>query len=401
MAKRKATLSTVVDFMSEETQAELRERAGVLSPLPLESILPDPFQPRQLLPADIAVQVQRGELSPLAAVKEWVKRGSLENADPALQHDLTELRRLANSIEQHGLINPISVRRIPGSMKAPAGVRYLIITGERRYWAHVLLAAEERRIQEGLETRDPHQIKATIASEGISVRAHQLIENVLREDIDAVEKAQGFLALRYELSAIDYDPETAGEGVNHGSPLVSWERVEETLNVSRRYRQYVTAVLNLSTEAQALIKQHRLSERAIRPISQKLSARPELQLEALKQLVAWQTKSDEEMGQDRALTTAVQSLVDAMVAREEKNQARAQAKALLDESSKQAQQAEQLYTKIAPALRFLERLSDEELSLLAVELKAKKGHAQTIADLKQLHQKLKDFLEAVEIARPD
>ena len=117
-------------------------------------------------------------------------------------------------------------------------------------------------IQEGLETRDPHRIKATVATEGISVRAHQLIENVMREDIDAVEKAQGFLALRYELSGFENEAEG---GSNHGSPLVAWGQVEKALNVSRRYRQYVTSVLKLSDEAQEIVRQHKLTERAVRP----------------------------------------------------------------------------------------------------------------------------------------
>ena len=51
---------------------------------------------------------------------------------------------------------------MPGNTPVPAGVNYLIVTGERRYWAHVLLAVAERKIQEGLETRNPDTIKATI-----------------------------------------------------------------------------------------------------------------------------------------------------------------------------------------------------------------------------------------------
>ena len=206
MAKKgslSGTFSTVTDFLSPESQAQLREKAGILSPLPLASILPDPRQPRQLLPGDLSAKVQSGELSPAAAMAEWQKRARVNEADQALKRDLDELKRLADSIAQHGLINPISVRRVPGNTPVPEGVNYLIVTGERRYWAHVLLALAERKIQEGLETRSPDTIKATIAPEGVSIRAHQIVENVMREDIDAVEKAQGFLALRYELSGID------------------------------------------------------------------------------------------------------------------------------------------------------------------------------------------------------
>lgn len=389
MAKRKGSLSTVVDFMSDETQAELRERAGVLSPLDLNSILPDPNQPRQLLPADLAQQVQTGELTPTKAVVSWQKRGRSKGADATLRRDIEELERLANSIAQHGLINPISVRRVPGRANLPDGVKYLIITGERRYWAHALLAAAEREIQEGLESSDPHTIKATIAPEGISVRAHQIVENVMREDIDAVEKAQGFLALRYELSGIDVE---TGEGVNHGSPpseseLVSWEQVQEALNISKRYRQYITAILNLDPRAQAIIRRHRLSERTIRPISQRLGKQPELQLEALNQIVAWQEAGPPE---EQAVTKAVDSLVESMLAKEERRKAKPEVAIL----SRQERQVAKLQNKIGATLGFLEQLGEDGRAQLAEELRAKEGYEETLDELQRLQVAIGEILKS-------
>ena len=78
------TFSTVTDFLSPEAQAQLREKAGILSPLPLASILPDPHQPRQLLPSDLAAHVQSGELTPAKAMAEWQKRARTNEADIAL-----------------------------------------------------------------------------------------------------------------------------------------------------------------------------------------------------------------------------------------------------------------------------------------------------------------------------
>ena len=389
MAKKgslSGTFSTVTDFLSPEAQAQLREKAGILSPLPLASILPDPKQPRQLLPGDLAAQVQSGELAPAKAMAEWQKRARANEAHPALKRDLDELKRLADSIAQHGLINPISVRRVPGNTPVPAGVNYLIVTGERRYWAHVLLAVAERNIQEGLETRNPDTIKATIAPEGVSIRAHQIVENVMREDIDAVEKAQGFLALRYELSGFD---ETTTGGVNHGSPLVAWKQVESALNVSERYRQYVTAVLNLDPQAQAIIKRHRLPERTIRPISQRLGKQPELQIEALHRIVAWQSENTgEEQGQ--AVTKAVASLVENMLAREERRYARTKVAPV----SKQAQQAALLQSKVEAALQFLDKLGEEGRAQLVQELRAKEHYARMIEELQKLKKSLDEILIA-------
>lgn len=383
------TFSTVTDFMSPESQAQLRERAGILSPLPLVSILPDPRQPRQLLPGDLAAQMHSGELTPAKAMAEWQKRARANEADQALKRDLDELGRLADSIAQHGLINPISVRRVPGNTPVPEGVNYLIVTGERRYWAHVLLALAERKIQEGLETRSPDTIKATIAPEGVSIRAHQIVENVMREDIDAVEKAQGFQALRYELSGID---EAAEGGVNHGSPLVKWGQVEKALNISERYRQYVTAVLNLDPHAQEIIRRHRLPERTIRPISQRLGKQPELQIEALNRIVAWQAENAGE-DQGQAVTKAVAALVENMLAREERRAARVTAAPV----SKQAQQAALLQSKVEVTLQFLERLDEEGRAHLARELRSKEGYVETINEMENLRKSLEEILKAVNV----
>lgn len=383
------TFSTVTDFMSPESQAQLRERAGILSPLPLVSILPDPRQPRQLLPGDLAAQMHSGELTPAKAMTEWQKRARANEADPALKRDLDELGRLADSIAQHGLINPISVRRVPGNTPVPEGVNYLIVTGERRYWAHVLLALAERKIQEGLETRSPDTIKATIAPEGVSIRAHQIVENVMREDIDAIEKAQGFQALRYELSGID---EAAEGGVNHGSPLVKWGQVEKALNISERYRQYVTAVLNLDPRAQEIIRRHRLPERTIRPISQRLGKQPELQIEALNRIVAWQAENAGE-DQGQAVTKAVAALVENMLAREERRAARVTAAPV----SKQAQHAALLQSKVEVTLQFLERLDEEGRAHLARELRSKEGYVETINEMEKLRKSLEEILKAVNV----
>jgi len=364
--------------MSPEAQAQVREKLGILSPLPLASILPDPRQPRQLLPGDLAAQLQSGALTPAKVMAEWQARARANEADQALQRDLDELGRLANSIAQHGLINPISVRHVPGNTPVPEGVNYLIVTGERRYWAHVLLALAERKIQEGLETRSPDTIKATIAPEGVSIRAHQIVENVMREDIDAVEKAQGFLALRYELSGIE---EASEGGVNHGSPLVAWKQVQDALNVSERYRQYVTAVLNLDPRAQEIIRRHRLPERTIRPISQRLGKQPELQIEALNRIVAWQAENAGE-DQGQAVTKAVAALVENMLAREERRAARGTTAPV----SKEERQAALLQSKVEATLRFLDGLSEEELARLASELVSNVRYKNHLDDIQRLEK---------------
>lgn len=284
--KRPNALSTVVSFMSDENRNRLEVGSG-LDRLSLDDIRPDPDQPRRLLSAGLSDMLANGS-TPIEVMRLWRDSTQTKDAPAWFINQFNELRTLADSIAHNGLINPISVRPTPETV--PINSDYLIVTGERRYWAHVLLTLEKRSIQEGHTTLDPDEIKATIVAEGVRIRAHQLIENIVREDINAVERAAGLWALREELS-----------GVNHGSPydekaLVPWREVEDFLNISKRYRIYLTSVLSLSDDAKDVVQAFNMSERTIRPVIQKLGNKPDLQVEALNQIAAWQTKDNGENG---------------------------------------------------------------------------------------------------------
>ncbi len=82
------------------------------------------------------------------------------------------IRELAESIKERGLKQPITVR--------PCGDIYLIIMGERRYRAHVM---------GGLPT-----IKAIVQPDGATkeeLLMDQMIENMQRENMNAIETASG------------------------------------------------------------------------------------------------------------------------------------------------------------------------------------------------------------------
>lgn len=402
--KRRPALSTVVDLMSEEAQQRVLDEASVQGTQPIAVILPDPEQPRQLLSSDLLTQVHAGKMSPREALYRWLNAGKEPGANSALRHDTRELRRLAESIAKHGLINPISLRRPPPEMQVPEGIQFLVVTGERRYWAHVLLAAEGRLIQDGKDPRDPSQIKAALAPEGISVRAHQIIENVMREDIDAVERARGFVALRNELSGTAHNPEEdESEGVNHGSPP-SWRRVEEALDVSRRYRQYVTAVLALSDEAQAIIREHRLPERTVRPITQRLKAQPDMQVAVLNRLVELREQGDRdaEAGEHAPSTAShliAKQMVDRIIASAEREATRKAKPTVQIETPEAERQAVRLAQSIKGAVKMLSEMDPENLELLAFELASKEAHDGTVEQLKALQSRLGELLHILKAQR--
>lgn len=367
--------------MSDDTQAQIEnEPPDSITTIPLHLILPDPGQPRRLLPADLLEAVIAGHISRIEAVEEWLRQAELATKETALSHHTAKLKRLAESIERHGLISPISVRQPRPDEPIPGGTKYLIVTGERRYWAYVYLLAEGRSIQEGETITRPDQIKATIAPPGVTVRAHQLIENLLREDINAVEKARGMWALRQELS-----------GVNHGSPspegpqpeLVPWARVEETLGISKRYRIFNTSVLKLCPEALTLIETHNLAERTIRPIVQKLKDRPELQIKALQQVIAWQMEAQEEGESSRgSIIVSVKEMVEKLLTGEKNRRSR----------SVSSEPALRFQSKVRQTLDFLNRLKPTDREGLTKAL-SREEFSEVMIDLRNLRQQIDTLLE--------
>ncbi|MDT8304794.1 MAG: ParB N-terminal domain-containing protein [Anaerolineae bacterium] len=411
MAKKKTGLSSTlfrgIDPYAQDTETGASPAA---THLPLASIRPDPGQPRRVLPPALAEGLAAGALSPQEVLDGWQETAP---DSPALR----ALQQLADSIARHGLINPITVRRPRADEDGPAGASYFVVTGERRYWAHVLLAAAGRPIQAGDLPQDPAHIRASIVDEGISIRAHQLIENIMREDINAVAKARGLWALRYELSGVhasrvnDSSPgedekEVNGkgeDGVNDSSPsaaLVPWTRVAEELGISKRYRIFLTQVLTLSPEAQALVEEHGLAETAIRPIVQKLRDEPELQLAALQQLVAWQQENEDSGGPRRAITRGIDELVAQLL--QQKDQAEAgpavqRAAAAVDQEA----QTRRFRRRVRGAIRFLHRLPRPEVTLLARDLALDSSYADVVDDMHALRDQLDELIRRIDDYRDE
>ena len=382
MAKKSSSFSQIVAFMSEQEQERVRVKAQGEMMLPLDAIRPDPEQPRRLLPADISDALVRDEITPIQALQEWLGRGDGEMAESALKRHVRELRRLANSIAQNGLIQAITVRSAIHLENLPVGVTHLIITGERRYWAHMLLVAEGQQIYEGKVVRDPHEIRVSMPAEGISIRAHQLLENLMRENIDAVEKAEGILALREELALMG----------NHGSPSkVSWREVNDRLGISDRYRRYVTSVLNLSPEAQQIIILHGLTERMIRPITQKLRKYPQLQLTALRQLLQWQEDNEQEDGPERPLVSSIKAYVEELLLIE---QARNHGSPIVA-NQPIGVDVMQLHRKVKSMLKYVNSLRDSDWLGLSEALAVGESNTPALQDLQRLHQQLDALISTV------
>ena len=93
---------------------------------------------------------------------------------PRIHFNETELRELSESIQEHGVLQPLLVRK--------HGNGYEIIAGERRYQASKLAGLEEL----------PVIIKDVNDEEMLALA---LIENLQRSDLNPVEEAKGYRQL--------------------------------------------------------------------------------------------------------------------------------------------------------------------------------------------------------------
>ena len=105
------------------------------------------------------------------------------------------LRDLARSIDKHGLIQPITVKQEEEN-------RYLLVAGERRYRAHLLL--ERRTIP-------------AIITEG-NVDEIALIENIQREDLNPLDTAEAFMQM---IERYSYTQEELGKVIGKAQNTVS------------------------------------------------------------------------------------------------------------------------------------------------------------------------------------
>ncbi|MBI4497953.1 MAG: ParB/RepB/Spo0J family partition protein [Chloroflexi bacterium] len=160
---------------------------------------------------------------------------------------------LVASVRQEGVLVPIEVTYDPERNL------YVIVHGERRWRAarEAGLASIPALVRE-LDTRQRV--------------LHQLIENILREDLNAVDRSRGLRALKDALGG------------------VTWEQVAETVGIRRSRLFQLLDVAKLPETLQEDIRGGRLSEKHGRA----LKDLPPPQQEELRQLVLGQGLSGDE-----------------------------------------------------------------------------------------------------------
>ena len=163
---------------------------------------------------------------------------------PRHTFDEEALNELAQSISEHGVISPITLRK-------DADGKYMIIAGERRYRASKLA---------GLTTI-PAYIRT---AKDEQVMEWALIENIQREDLDAIE-----IALAYQRLMDEYN--------------LTQERMSERVGKKRATVANYLRLLKLPAEIQLGIKEKKIDMGHARAILGSTS--PEQQLNIYKKIL--------------------------------------------------------------------------------------------------------------------
>ena len=127
----------------------------------LDAILVDIYNPETEEKPQGVTMVRIGEVEPNAH-------------QPRKSFDPAELETLAESINQYGMIQPITVRAMDGM--------YQIITGERRWRAARMAGLSEVPVM-------------IITADDKKAAELALVENIQRSDLNPIEEAMGFTAL--------------------------------------------------------------------------------------------------------------------------------------------------------------------------------------------------------------
>jgi len=193
------------------TAEDVEQASGLqLLAIRLDTIHPDPDQPRRTMPREGLVE-------------------------------------LSESIKQDGVIQPIEVTEIRPNV-------YLIVHGERR-WRAAKMA--------GLETI-PAVVRRRNYDE-VTRFVRQLVENIQREDLNDVDRAAGLLRLR-DLMQEELD-RAKNEDVPSDQPWgkkITWSKVGLRLGYSRQRIHQLIQLLNLPDEIKEDVRDGRISERDTR-----------------------------------------------------------------------------------------------------------------------------------------
>lgn len=149
-------------------------------------------------------------------------------AQPRQEFDVNSIIKLADSIRRYGILQPLTVRRIP----LGGGYCYELVAGERRLRAAKMI---------GLKT-----VPCLLSEVNEALSAElALVENILREDLGMFEQAAAFLQLSEKYG-------------------LTQEEIAAKMGMSQPAIANKMRLLRLTPEERDLISEHHMTERHAR-----------------------------------------------------------------------------------------------------------------------------------------
>ena len=170
--------------------------------------------------------------------------------NPRKNFDSEDIEELANSIREKGLLQPIVVRRAPGSDK-----NFEIIAGERRW-----RAAQHAQLHEVPVIR-----RDVSDAEALEIA---IIENVQRTDLNAMEEAYGYRRL---IDEFGYTQDQLSRAIGKSRPHLT--NTLRLLKLPEKIKDFVTDGLLSAGHARALLASPEAETHALQVVQNGLSVR--------------------------------------------------------------------------------------------------------------------------------
>lgn len=186
----------------------------------------------------------------------WIETDKIQPNpyQPRREFDEHNLRDLAESIRQYGVLQPLVVtRREDSHDDGSISVAYELIAGERRLRASKL--AGVREVPCVVRVGDDNRAKLELA----------IIENIQREDLNAVDRAKSFQQLADEFK-------------------LSWVEIGKKVGKSREYVSNTVRILMLPQEILDALVAGKISEGHTRPLLM-LVDKPDEQITLFKEML--------------------------------------------------------------------------------------------------------------------
>jgi ParB family chromosome partitioning protein len=186
----------------------------------------------------------------------WIEVDKIEPNpyQPRREFDEDRLKELSESIRQYGVLQPLVVSRVEEEKEdGSIAVKYQLIAGERRLRASKL--ANLLQVPVVVRVGDDSRQKLELA----------IIENVQREDLNPVERAQSFQRLADEFK-------------------ISWSDIGKKVGKSREYVSNTVRILMLPQDILDAVSKGHITEGHTRPLLM-LIDRPHEQMTLFKEML--------------------------------------------------------------------------------------------------------------------